>query len=83
MKEKNAYAIDCYPEYGPIFGRNDIVIVDNCNRAQCYIDNEDTMYECHPQFKHSLFVNTHKNDDEILYFTVLDYEVYAHNLLSY
>lgn len=35
-------------------------------------------YECHPEYKFSLFVNTAGPNKENL-FSVLDYEVYTHN----
>ena len=85
------YNIECDPSCGPLFGFTldyydgcysyyfDIFINDDCNeKNSCYIDNEDSLlYECHPEYKASLFVNTagpHSKN----YFTVLDYEVYTH-----
>ena len=82
MKKKDRYrAIKCNPGNGPIFGGNyfDIAIADNCNEeSSCWIHNNvDSGYECHPEYKSSLFVNTagpnEKND-----FFVIDYEVYTH-----
>ena len=79
-REVSNRAINCKPDYGPIFGNCDIYIKDNCNEEDsCYINNDGTRaYECHPKYKKSLFVNTagpnYRND-----FTVLDYEVYTHN----
>ena len=83
MKRKESeYAIECYPDYGPIFSGNydyDIGIVNNCNVWRCSIGNVGTFgYECHPQYKSSLFVNTGR-PDKYNYFSVLDYEVYTHN----
>ena len=71
-REDNEYAIKCNPDYGPIFGDNDIFIRNNCNkRDSCFIDNDGTHgYECHPQYKKSLFVNN-------IIFSVLDYEVFG------
>ena len=80
MKRKGSeYAIDCDPyDCGPIFGDYNIFINNNCNRVNsCCIDNDGTrVYECDPQYKCSLFVNTagpnERND-----FSVLDYEVFG------
>ena len=82
MKRKESkYAIECDPYYGPIFGyqsTHDIYIDDNCNKKDnCSINNDDTNgYECHPQYKRSLFVNTAGVDEENK-FSVLDYEVFG------
>ena len=76
---------------GPIFGsqqrrgnvfrisfNNDLYIDVSCNKEkQCYIHNDGTRgYECHPEYKSSLFVNTAGPDEENI-FCVLDYEVYC------
>ena len=76
-REESDYAISCIPKSGPIFG-DDIYISDNCNLWNgCSIDNDDTKgYECHPQYKSSLFVNT-AGPNEGNKFSVLDYEVYC------
>ena len=82
MKRKESkYAIYCDPEYGPIFRNgngSDIYISDNCNEENsCFIDNDgEGGYECHPQYKESLFVNTAGPDEENK-LAVLDYEVYT------
>ena len=57
---------------------NDLYIDDSCNKEQqCYIHNDGTGgYECHPQYKSSLFVDT-AGFDEDNYFSVLDYEVFG------
>ena len=85
MNRKGRYcAIICYPGCGPIFGSDiaffDIYIGDNCTEENsCLIWNNGVWgYECHPQFKSSLFVNTNKPDKMNL-FSVLDYEVYTHD----
>ena len=81
MKRKESdKAIDCIPMQGPIFGLNDIYITCNCDKENsCIINNDGTNgYNCHPQYKSSLFVNTAKANKEN-YFSVLDYEVYTHN----
>ena len=83
-KKKNSkYAIQCRSNYGPLFGNYDgydICINDHCNRTEsCYIINDGIRgYECHPEYKCSLFVNT-AGPDSINYFSVLDYEVYTHD----
>ena len=82
MKRKESkYAIRINPCYGPVFGyqsTHDISIHNNCNeRDSCFINNDDTNgYECHPQYRKSLFVNTAGVDEENK-FRVLDYEVFG------
>ena len=84
MKRKESDdAIYCDPRCGPIFGCccwYDLFIGDNCNEGRsCSSRNDGTFgYECHPQYKESLFVNTNEPDEEN-YFKILDYEVYTHN----
>ncbi len=78
MKRKESeYAIICDSDCGPVFGKNDIVIANNCNEENsCFIGNDGRGgYECDPSYKESLFVNT-VGLDKGSYFTVLDYEVY-------
>ena len=76
-REESRYAISCIPKSGPIFGDYDIHIYDNCNKEDsCFIDNNGTGgYDCHHEYKKSLFVNTSKPDYRNR-FSVLDYEVY-------
>ncbi len=78
-REGSRCAIRCAPFYGPVFGDSDICIDINCNKEKsCFIDNNDTHgYECHPEYKSSLFVNT-AGSEEKNRFSVLDYEVYTH-----
>ena len=86
-REDSEYAIECSPDYGPIFGDDDyyqtISIGNNCNEENsCYIWNNDFGgYDCHPQYKSSLYVNTNeyneKDDENIIRFSVLDYEVFT------
>ncbi len=83
MKRKESrYAIVCDPNHGPIFGitirYEDLMIVDHCNQENsCSIYNSgERGYECHPEHKSSLFVNT-AGPDEYNYFSVLDFEVYC------
>ena len=65
-------------KWGPIFGKGDIFITDYCNKDHsCFINNNGNRgYECHPEYKCSLFVNTNK-PNEANYFSVSDYEVFA------
>ena len=81
-REESDCAIDCDSYYGPIFGdicNSDICIRDQCNEEDsCSIRNDGTRgYECHPQYKKSLFVDT-SGPDERNSFSILDYEVYTH-----
>ena len=82
MKRKEGtHAIDCDSYYGPLFhnkGAYDLCIDDNChNENKNYICNDGTHgYECHPEYKSSLFVNTAGPDDENNFY-VLDYEVFG------
>ena len=75
-REESEYAIMCHPEDCPIFGN--ICISNNCNEGiTCIINNDDTRrYECHPQYKNSLFVNA-AGPDERNRFTLSDYEVFG------
>ena len=80
-REEKKYAIECESYYGPVFGyqsTHDICIDDKCNEEDnCSINNDDTNgYECHPQYRKSLFVNTAGVDEENK-FRVLDYEVFG------
>ena len=82
-REESRYAIQCTTDRGPIFGNeiengSDILIGNYCNRKNsCWIDNDGTRgYECHSEYKSSLFVNT-GGPNEKSYFAVLDYEVYG------
>ena len=79
-REESRYAIECNPYFGPLFGFFDIYLdyqISEENR--CYIHNDGTnSYECHPEYKSSLFVNTAGPDEENK-FSVLDYEVFTIN----
>ena len=82
MKKKGSKtAIRCNSIDGPIFGNeySDICIGDKCNKENsCWISNSSNFqYECHPQYKSSLFVNTNGPDNSN-FFSVLDYEVYTY-----
>ena len=79
MKRKESIcAIGCYSNYGPLFGA-DIFMPLISNFRICIIHNDgEGAYECHPEHRSSLFVNTAGPDEEN-YFSVLDYEVYTHN----
>ena len=83
-KENSKTAIDCCSDYGPIFrcgmiNGSDICIANDCNENDsCWIQNDGTRgYECHPEYKSSLFVETNGPDKKNS-FSVLDYEVYTH-----
>ena len=83
MKRKESgCAITCDPTFGPMFceipGSYDIFIFDKCNEDKhCFIHNNgEGVYECHPEHKSSLFVNT-AGPDVTNFFSVLDYEVYT------
>ena len=79
QREDSRCAIGCVPNEGPLFGHV-INIHNNCNEEKsCAIDNHLLReYECHPEYEHSLYVNTaepfSKNP-----FSVLDYEVFEQN----
>ena len=80
-REESRYAIKCDYFFGPIFGNmqnEDLIIGGPYNeKDSCTIHNDGTnAYECHPEYKSSLFVNT-AGPDEKNKFSVLDYEVYC------
>ena len=80
-KQEDEDAIDYDYSCGPIFGDvwyYDIHIGDDCNEENsCSIGNDDKgRYECHPEYKKSLFVKTAGTNDTN-YFSVSDYEVYC------
>ena len=79
-REESEYAIGCHPDHGPIFGFFDICLDYQINKEnKLFIHNDGTNeYECHPEYKSSLFVNT-AGPDEKNKFSLLDYEVYTHN----
>ena len=52
-----------------------IIVMKKKNSFFIYNNGSDE-YDCHPQYKSSLFVNT-AGPDETNYFSVLDFEVYA------
>ena len=83
-KEDSQYVYEHSFKCGPIFGSetnsySDLHIGDNCNREySCSTENNGKgRYECNPEYKSSLFVNTGRSDD-VNRFSVLDYEVYTH-----
>ena len=81
-KKESKTAILCSPNWGPMFGNNypDILIADNCTKeSSCWINGPSAFqYDCHPQYKSSLYVKTAGPDNQN-YFSVLDYEVYTSN----
>ena len=77
-------AIECNPGNGPLFGKwiSDIHINNECYKENsCWItcNDKDSVYEYHPEYKSTLFVNT-AGPDNINRFSVLDYEVYEFSL---
>ncbi len=81
MKRKESeYAIECRLNCGPIFYGKcyDLFISDNCNNKDSYTNNDGRGYDCHPEYKSSLFVNTN-DPDKPNKFYVYDYEVFAYN----
>ena len=78
MKRKESdRAISCLSKAGLAFGA-DILMYILENIYDCFISNDGSRgYECNPEYKSSLFVNT-AGPDEKNYFYVLDYEVYTH-----
>ena len=77
MKRKESrYAIYCDPYCGPEFC-DDIFSDQFFKENSCFIHNDGTHeFECHPEYKSSLFVNTAGPDEENR-FSVLDYEVFS------
>ena len=86
MKRKGSNkAIRCSPNCGPMFydGKSvgaDLYISNNCNNNNnSYINNDGTRgYDCHPEYKMSLFVHTNDPDKKNQFY-VSDYEVFAYN----
>ena len=81
MKRKRSKnAINCNLRNGPTFGAMspDIYISNYCSAVDsCWISSSSCLqYECHPNHKSSLYVNTGEPDNQNK-FTVMDYEVYA------
>ncbi len=71
-KEPTLYFFDSGPRFS-----NDIIVKSYDLGNQSSIDNDGREgYECHPQYKSSLFVNTSK-PNYTNYFTTLDYEVFG------
>ena len=78
MKKKTSkHAFFNDEHFGPIFGEKEIVISDKCNEENsCEINiNEDSAYECHPEYKSSLFVFTN-GPNKPNKFSVYKMEVY-------
>ncbi len=76
-KKESEYAIECNRLYGPQYG-NDIITKEYClDKKYCTINNNGSNnYECHSQYKSSLYVNS-AGPDEINKCYLLDYEVYG------
>lgn len=77
-RSESPNAIYCNPQTGPIFGDWLVCITDKCNtKNSCWINtNGEGGYDCHQEYRKSLFVNTDKPDSRNC-FSVLDYEVYC------
>ena len=76
MKRKESgYAIGCHLMDGPNFGF-DIVLNNHDLENSCFINHDIHTYECHPEYKSSLFVNN-AGTDEVNKFSVMDYEVFG------
>ena len=80
-REDSEYAIFCHPNCGPVFSDEwnyDIYISKKCTKKNMCItyNNGKNGYECHPEYKSSLFVNSNK-PDESNPFSVEDYEVFT------
>ena len=78
---ESEHAILCDSHNGPSFSsmhNGDLFIGDHCNEDNsCSIYNDGThIYECHLEYKSSLYVNTAGPDNENK-FSVLDYEVFS------
>ena len=74
-------AIECWNYYGPVFGNKsscDISLINSfSSEGNCSVKNDGTYaYECHPQYKSSLFVTKHDYRSKNC-FSLLDYEVYC------
>ena len=75
-RKESDCAIVCKSNFGPLFG-DDILMCIHNNFNLCSIHNDGThAYECHPEYKSSLFVNTAGPDEENK-FSLLDYEVFG------
>ena len=80
-REESKYAIGCDIHCGPIFGSkrdSDLLIGHHCNEGNsCYIHNDgERGYECHTEYKSSLFVNS-SGSNEKNYFSIINYEVFG------
>ena len=80
-RNKSLGSTYCNLTQGPTFCEtyvSGIHIYDECDTGnECFVKCDDTRdYECHPQYKSSLFVNTAGINEEN-YFYVLDDEVYC------
>ena len=81
-RQESNGAIKCDCKYGPLFGGDiwniDLSIGDHCNEGnRCSIYNSGNGgYECHHEYKSSLFVKTAESNERN-FFSVLDYEVYC------
>ena len=76
-REESKEALLCTHLFGPCFGKMGLCVSYECNKSDNYVTTDVTKsYECHPEYKNSLFVNT-AGPDEDNKFIALDYEVFA------
>ena len=74
-REESDCAIVCKSKFGPLFYLDVCILGNYLNNS--FIHNDGTnSYECHSEYKSSLFVNT-AGPDEDNKFSVLDYEVFG------
>ena len=81
MKKETSSAIYCDFCWGPYFldiaMKSGGVSLNKEKKSDYYIDNNGKgSYECHPEYKSSLYVNT-GGPDETNFFSLLDFEVFA------
>ena len=66
-----------YYDDGPTFGEDISFLNSSMEDQMSFIDNDGNhKYDCHPEYKKSLFVNT-AGPDETNVFSVLDYEIFV------
>ena len=76
-REESKNALLCTHLFGPCFGKMGLCVSYECNKSDNYVTTDVTKsYECHPEYRNSLFVNT-AGPDEDNKFIALDYEVFA------
>ena len=73
---ESRYAIICNSISGPLFHIDVCIHLGNYLNDSFINNNGTNAYECHPEYKSSLFVNT-AGSDKANKFSVLDYEVFG------